>query len=408
MKKPKAAERIIGFAIQWREDMQKRLQAKQQGLMAVDTYVIEPTDKCNLNCPGCYANSTARGDSLPYELIELIDDEMKDAGTTLTTISGGEPFLAEKKYKTITRLAEHALNRGNYGGFLVYTNGTLINEDTAKKLGELGNIWPAISVEGSDNSTKKRRGRGIIEKIQKATDNLNKYGVMHGFSVTATKENAHEIADDKFFQTQQQRGANFGWVFLLQPIGRNPNPDLMVTGEQRYEIGKTVMNVQISRDDISLFLGDFWNYGPFVEGCIAGGKRYYHIMAGGNVSPCVFSPFGAFHLKDIESLSEFYPESEKKFENLQDAITRNSLFCSYRKAQEKITDRMSPCVLIDHPELARKVFSNSCFKTKNTPDNYLKGEIADTIDQRSEEWKNIWAPKLKQYADNLINRKLEK
>lgn len=408
LEKPKATMKIVDFAFQWGDDMEKRDTFRKQGLMAPATYVAEPTRKCNLNCPGCYAASENHGPSLDYQILERIDDEMKQIGVTLTTISGGEPFIAERKERAITRLAEHALNQGNNGAFLVYTNGTLIDEEIAKRIGDLGNIWPAISIEGFKESTRKRRGENIIDKIKKAKENLNKFGVMYGFSVTATQKNANEIATDDFFEQRLEEGDSFGWVFIYQPIGRSVNADLMVTGEQRYNIGKKVLEKQIEQKT-PLFLGDFWNYGPFVEGCIAAGKYYFHIMSNGTISPCVFSPFGVANLNEIESFKDFYPDTEKKFKNLQDMITNQETFRFYRQQQDKIRDRSRPCVLIDHPNLARETFSSChCFETNNTPKDYFKGRTAHIIDERAREWQDIWAPKLKEYTENLIKKKLEK
>ena len=34
-----------------------------------------------------------------------------------------------------------------------------------------------------------------------------------------------------------------------------------------------------------IFLLDFWNDGEYVHGCIAGGRRYLHINANGDVEP---------------------------------------------------------------------------------------------------------------------------
>jgi MoaA/NifB/PqqE/SkfB family radical SAM enzyme len=50
-----------------------------------------------------------------------------------------------------------------------------------------------------------------------------------------------------------------------------------------------------------LFLLDFWNHGPMVEGCIAAGRDrgYLHIDWNGNVMPCVFMPYVAANLFEI-------------------------------------------------------------------------------------------------------------
>ena len=408
LNKPKAAENVINFALQWSHDMKKRVLSRRKGLIAPDTYVVEPTNACNLKCPGCYALSEQTGSELPYQVLEKIDDEMKEVGVTLTTISGGEPFIAEKKDKVISRLAEHNKKK-NDSAFLVFTNGTLIDEEIAKRMGDLGNIWPAISIEGFGESTKRRRGDKIVDQIKKAKNNLDKHGVMYGFSATVTRLNAEEIASDRFFVERISERDNFGYFFIYQPIGRTVDADLMVTGEQRYNLGKKIMEMQIE-NGVPLFLGDFWNYGPFVEGCIAAGRCYFHIMADGTISPCVFSPFGVAHLNEIESFSGFpgFVNGNKRFSNIQDVITNQETMVFYREQQDKIKDRFRPCVLIDHPDYAREIFSQKhCVETNNTPIDYFKGRTADIIDQRAKEWKEVWSPKLKEYAESLVAKKSE-
>ena len=83
-------------------------------------------------------------------------------------------------------------------------------------------------------------------------------------------------------------GDLFGWFFLLQPIGRSPRPDLMVSPEQRLLLRSSIRRWRNTRRPI--FLGDFWNDGPLVGGCLAGGRYYFHVYANGDISPCVFAP----------------------------------------------------------------------------------------------------------------------
>ncbi len=51
--------------------------------------------------------------------------------------------------------------------FLVYTNGTFIDDETAARMRQLGNVTPAISVEGFEAETDARRGKGVHRQIVK-------------------------------------------------------------------------------------------------------------------------------------------------------------------------------------------------------------------------------------------------
>jgi len=60
----------------------------------------------------------------------------------------------------------------------------------------------------------------------------------------------------------------------------------MVTPKQRDHLRRQVLAI---RDKRPIFVLDFWNDGPYVDGCIAGGRKYFHVNAKGDVEPCVYT-----------------------------------------------------------------------------------------------------------------------
>ena len=127
---------------------------------------------------------------------------------------------------------------------------------------ELGNVAPAISVEGFEEDTDYRRGKGVYKKILTAIDHLRNEGVLYGISFTATRLNAdnilHDDFIDEFFDTQ---GAAFAWMFQYMPIGRGPDFDLMITPEQRKNLWHREWEII---KDKGIFFIDFWNGGPII------------------------------------------------------------------------------------------------------------------------------------------------
>lgn len=373
--RPAAARAILRFVGAWIRDVYRRTDVQAGSEVAPCTVVIEPTDRCNLSCPGCYAKSTADGDDLPQERLEEIVEQVVDMGVTLVTLSGGEPFLRERREQTLTRLAERFEDRG----FLVYTNGTLIDDAVADRLARVGNIFPAISVEGYEHQTDARRGRGVYDQNRRIRQRLADAGVMTGFSATVTRENAESIADDAFIDLRIEEGDLFGWFFLLQPIGRSPRPDLMVTADQRAMLREAVTRWR--QQGRPIFLGDFWNDGPIVGGCIAGGRYYFHVYANGDISPCVFSPVAAGNIFDIIA-------GRTPYASLRDFVQRSPVFTAFREEQRRIDDRNRPCLLIDHPEAFRRIQSLAdCRAAKNMPEGYLDGPIAREVDRVAAEWR---------------------
>jgi len=309
---------------------------------------ISPTNVCNLKCIGCYAGDIYTKHTLPFSLFDRVISDIKEQfGTSFFVISGGEPFAYRDGEATLCDI----LKRHPDAYFMGYTNGTLITEEVAGRLAELGNFTPAISVEGFEKETDARRGKGIHRRILAAMENLRKAGVPFGISATPTRHNAEILLSDEFvnFYFEEQK-ALYGWYFQYMPIGRAPSVDLMVTPEQRVAMFRRIWSLVRERQ---LFIGDFWNSGTASDGCMAAarGGGYFYIMWDGTITPCVFVPF-----KDREfgSLHDLYASGK----TITDAIS-SPLFTAIREWQDaywrtqpkhQCGNLLAPCAIRDHCE----------------------------------------------------------
>jgi len=372
--RPRAARKLIHLAYVWANDVKRRSHLSAPGIVTPVTFVIEPTGRCNLRCPQCYANSTPEGSDLPYEVWKRAVAEAREMGVTLVTLTGGEPFLREAKDRIISRLAADFPNMG----FLVYTNATMIDEDAAARLEEVGNVFPGISVEGYERETDGRRGDGYTRKATRVREILAKHEVLYGFSATVTRRNADLLSADEFIARRLEEGDMFGWYFLLQPIGRSPDASMLVMPEQRAKLRDQVYKWRDEGKPI--FLGDFWNDGCLVGGCIAGGRYYFHIYANGDISPCVFAPIACGNVLDV-----FNGKSE--YRSLADFVNRHPFFAKFREKQQEVTDYRAPCLLMDHPEKLREICAQApWYPANNMPEGYLDGGIARALDSCSKDW----------------------
>lgn len=259
---------------------------------------ISPGQACNLKCSGCYANSSADvSPKLDWNVLDKIVTEQQELwGSFFTVLSGGEPLKYESQGKTVLDLAKKHPDQF----FLMYTNGTLIDKEMAHKLAEIGNISPAISVEGFEKETDERRGSGIHQKVVQAMHNLHEAGVPFGISVTATNKNAElAVSDELIDHYFKKHHALYVWVFQLMPIGRADSLELMVSPEQRVKMFRQTQHLMRER---GIFIADFWNSGCVVNGCVSAGREgngYLYIEWNGNVTPCVFNPYSPVNINDV-------------------------------------------------------------------------------------------------------------
>lgn len=249
--------------------------------------VLAPTQACNLRCPDCYAEGG--GDvHLPWSVLERVVAEAQERwDARLVVLSGGEPLL----YRSAGHDALDLVARHRRLLYLMFTNGTLITPDVARRLGELGNLTPAISVEGAEEATDRRRGKGTFRRVRKSMALLREHGVPFGISVTVTRENFAEVLSEPFLDLYfGEEGAFYGFLFHYMPIGRSPDLARMITPEERLALWRRSWEAVERR---GIFLFDFWNSGPVVQGCLAAGREggYLYVDWNGDVFPCVFVPY---------------------------------------------------------------------------------------------------------------------
>ncbi len=338
------ADTIVNKAIL--SDLRARKEAEFHAKFGFDPpgfMTISPAKRCNLRCRGCYANSASEKDQLDYNVFTRVIKEMRDYwGARFAVISGGEPLMYRWHGKGILDIyREHPDSL-----FLMYTNGTLINDKVARTMAELGNITPAISVEGMKKLTEQRRGKGVFERITRAMQILKKHRVTFGVSITATRFNAEEIVSDRFIDYYFDKlGAAYGWIFHYMPIGRDVDPELIPTPDQRVYLWEKSWEIIKKR---KIMLADFWNHGPVSDGCISAGRPggYFYLDWQANVYPCVFFPYAGTNIKELFA----------KGGNLNDLINL-PLFKKIREWQFKYWkegDLLRPCPIRDHYKKAKK------------------------------------------------------
>ena len=311
---------------------------------------ISPTKACNLQCKGCYAASTlADTTTMDYEVFtRLLNEKREEWGSHFSVISGGEPLKYYSRGKEMLDVVAEHPNEF----FMMYTNGTLITDEVAARMAELGNISPAISIEGWEEETDRRRGNGVFAQVLEAMEHLRRHGVPFGISVTATIDNAETVVSDEFLDFfYDEQGALYAWIFQYMPIGRSYTLDLMITPAQRKMMLERELQLFYEKDR---FLVDFWNSGPLSMGCIAAGRSggHFYVDWDGNISPCVFFPYA------IDNLYEMYARG--------DTIT-SVLFTDYFKrirawqndylghdGKEPVKNLFLPCPIRDHHQIAEQ------------------------------------------------------
>ncbi len=332
--------------------------------------VISPTMRCNLVCTGCYSALYTKGGELTDEEVDRILAELRSLGCYFVVVSGGEPYVRKEMWLRLFRKY-----RDMY--FMTYTNATLLDQATVNEIARLGNVAPAISVEGYGEETDARRGKGTYRHIENAMARLRSAGVLFGISVTYTRQNVDLVTTDEFVEHYIDRGAIFAWYFMFMPVGKDPILDMVPTPEQRFECGERISDLR-SRHPI--FLADFWNDGPAVGGCLAGGRSYLHILNDGRIEPCVFAHFG---VDNVRKTSILEATNSRFFRGIRGEFPYNDS-----------GNLMRPCMIVDNPDVLRTLVQRYVVPSghKHSEDLIHDPDVVEWIDRYAERYRQIVDP----------------
>lgn len=284
--------------------------------------LMDPTSACNLRCTGCWAAQHSNPADMDYETMNSIVREGKGMGTYFYIFSGGEPLL--RKDDILRLCAQH-----NDCTFLAFTNGTLIDSDFADDMLRVKNFIPAVSIDGYDIETDIRRGYGTYKKAINAMNILKDKKLLFGASLCYTSQNTEVVGSEEYIDYLIELGCKFAWYFSYMPVGPDAPTFMIASPEQREYMYRQLREFRRTKP---LFTIDFLNDGEYVGGCIAGGRRYFHIDSSGNVKPCAFVNYSDSSIREKTLLQTL----------------KSPLFMTYRENQPFNSNHLLSCPLMDN------------------------------------------------------------
>jgi radical SAM protein with 4Fe4S-binding SPASM domain len=278
---------------------------------------LKLTNKCNLACTYCYAESglcTSSPTLSIQELIKIADDAKKLSSNISYTLSGGEPLM----HPNALEFAEYIKKNGHPTCLL--TNGALINRKNAKRISTLFDLIK-ISLDGSsDEINSLTRGRNTSKAAIKAFDLLLAENANVFMNMTVTQNNLSDVGN---------MVKRFGSRLNFQPLfktGRGKfQSDDQITGDEYYRALSSVDGVNpLSSIEkvVTQYRGNGITKCPLADGDIS-------ISETGDVYPCQMlyeEEFKGGNVKQ-QSIIEIYNNAEA-FKPLRKLHVQNIKGCS--------------------------------------------------------------------------------
>lgn len=304
------------------------------------------TNKCNLRCHGCWVEKEGVGYYLPEDQLDTLINTGKKQHAHYYTLLGGEPMMYPKIWDIFRRHSDCY--------FQVITNGMMFTENNARRIREVGNVTPLISLDGMQENNDKRRGAGVFESAEEGMARLKKNKVIFGIATTITGQNMDEVLTDDYVKWFIQRGAMYIWYYVYRPMSAEPHTEYCVTKEQLVEIRRRLLRL---RKRHPIFIIDtYWT----AEGeafCPAATGLGFHVNPRGGVEICPALSFARDMINDNDG-------------DLYKTINESEFL---RGFQSFVKERTKGCVILEQPQQLHDLILSHNAKDFSTRDAY--GEL---------------------------------
>jgi putative heme d1 biosynthesis radical SAM protein NirJ1 len=311
------------------------------------------TRTCNLHCRHCYMDADAHaheGELTTAEAKKFIDD-LAAFHVPALLLSGGEPLTREDFFE----LAEYASARGVRP--TLSTNGTLITEESAKKIKAAGVAYVGVSLDGPEHVNDAFRGKqGAYGAAMRGIQNCVAAGQRVGLRFTINKANVGNL--DEIFDFIEREHIDRACFYHLVYAGRGeamadddvtPDEsrramDTIIRRTRDYEargLEKEILTVDNHCDGVYLYLT------AKREGDEALAERIWNLisMNGGNRSGIAFGevdPEGNVHPDQFTQYYTFGNVKERSFGDIW-RDESNPVLAGLKDRKPRLKGRCSKC-----------------------------------------------------------------
>jgi MoaA/NifB/PqqE/SkfB family radical SAM enzyme len=328
--------------------VQKHKRRLKKGVYFPPFLYVSIINSCNLRCQGCWVDVSAKQQTIDLEAMNRLIGEAKAMGNVFFGIVGGEPFM----HPQLLEIFE--ANPDCY--FQVFTNGQFITDEKAKRMRQLGNVTPLISVEGNETVSNERRGRDdVLNKTMEGIQHCLNNRLLTGVCTSVCRSNIDDLVNEAWLDRLIDMGVMYTWFHIYRPMGPDSNPDLCLSPEQQLYVRKFVVEMRAKKP---IAIVDAYFDGEGKALCPAATGLSHHINPWGGIEPCPIIQFVTDDIHDREKtlLEKFNSPFLRDFRKLAQQTTRG-------------------CIVLERPDLLRKLVDDHSAK-----DGTVRGTAAAELD----------------------------
>lgn len=316
----------VNFGIKGIRSVQLFKKRMKKGIYFPPFIYISVLNTCNLRCQGCWVDVDKPQVKIELDQLNKIVNDAKAHGNSFFGILGGEPFMYPELFDF---LAEHP-----DCFFQIFTNGQLITADKAKKLRQLGNATPLVSIEGNEIVSNERRGaddvyRRTLRGLQNCIDNK----LMTGVATSLCQTNIDQLLTEDWLRKLIDMGVHYAWYHTYRPVGPQIHEELALTPEQARKVRQFVVD---ARCKLPIGIIDAYYDGEGRAVCPMATGISHHIGPTGGIEPC--------------PIIQFATESVTQHDSIYEALTKSEFMKDFRETAAKHT---RGCIVLERPDLVQ-------------------------------------------------------
>jgi MoaA/NifB/PqqE/SkfB family radical SAM enzyme len=289
---------------------------------------ISVLNSCNLRCQGCWVDVDKPETKIELEELNRLINDAKTHGNSFFGLLGGEPFMHPD---LLDLLAEH-----QDCFFQIFTNGQLITEKTARRLRQLGNATPLISVEGTEVVSNERRGKtNVLSRTLRGLDHCIENKLLTGVATSLCQTNIDDLLTEKWLRSLIDRGVHYAWYHTYRPVGPKIHSELALRPDQARRVRQFVVDM---RAKLPLGLIDAYYDHDGQALCPMATGISHHIAPGGAIEPCPIIQFATENIRDDRGIYE--------------TMTQSAFLKDFRETAAQHT---RGCIVLERPDLVKEL-----------------------------------------------------
>jgi MoaA/NifB/PqqE/SkfB family radical SAM enzyme len=316
-------------------------------------------NSCNLRCQGCWVDVEAERTQIDLATLNRTINDAKEHGNAFFGILGGEPFMHPE---LLDLLAEHP-----DAYFQVFTNGQFITEKVARRLRQIGNATPLISIEGREVTSDDRRGKKeVFNRTIRGLENALRERLLTGVATSVCQSNIDELCNESWLRELISRGVHYVWFHTYRPVGPKMNQDLALRPEQLVDVRRFIVEM---RSKVPIGIVDAYYDGEGRALCPMSTGISHHVNPRGDIEPCPIIQFAVENIRDDRGVY---------------ATMRDSAFL--RDFRELSARHTRGCVVMERPDLVKDLVSRH-----GARDTTMRGTAMAELDQMQPRFSQ-WLP----------------